>query len=142
MSLLRSLWGDLFDPPQRLPASRPAATCAPCISGNTSNISRSDRPDARFQTYQPDGEFSTKEFRFDFEYVAQTDGTVRAYIIKAPGYGNRDDGPHKTHRFYDSQRKLHYICYDPMPRNQPDALQVSAKWADHTLRYIHYGTRF
>ena len=132
----------LFGQPRRVSSNRTTAASAQGTGRNISKISRSDRPNARFQTYQPDGEFSTKEFRFDFEYVAQTDGTVRAYIIKAPSYGNRDDGPHKTHRFYDSQRDLHYICYDPMPRNQPDALQVSAKWADHTLHYIHYGTRF
>lgn len=139
---LRSLWGDLFDPPQRLPASRPAPPSSSGSNGPARTVTRSDRPDSPFQTYQPDGEFSAKQYRFDFEYVAQSDGVVHIYILSGPKYGHRDDGLHETHRFYDSARKQHFICYDPMPRNQADALQISAKWADLTLRYIHYGTRF
>lgn len=134
---LREIWGDLFnDSPRQLPVNRPTAPSSSCAT------MRSDRPESPFQTYQPSGEFYAKQFRFCFEYEAQADGVVRTYILAMPKYGHRDDGLHETHRFYDKRRGEHYICYDPMPRNQTDAMNISAKWADNTLRYIHYGTRF
>ena len=132
MSLLRSLWGDLIGNP---PAPAPAP-----VRQRSGPVT--DRPDAAVQTYQPVGEFHDKSYRFTFEYVAQSDGTVHAYIRKAPGYGGRNAGAHETHRYWDSDREQHYICYEPMPRNKADAMRVSAQWAERTLRYIRHGTRF
>ena len=105
----------LFGQPRRVSSNRTTAASAQGTGRNISKISRSDRPNARFQTYQPDGEFSTKEFRFDFEYVAQTDGTVRAFIMIADIYVMRDDGPLYPSGFYDCQRDLHYFWYVALP---------------------------
>lgn len=103
----------------------------------------SDSPSHRTQTYQPKGAFNAKQYRFTFEFCPQDDGVVRTYILSMPSYGFwRSEGAHETHRYYDRRRKLHYICYDPMPTSQADALRIAAMWAENTLQYIHYGTAF
>lgn len=78
-------------------------------------------------------------FRWEFEW--QKNGEIRAYILRAPGYGNRPAGGHTTHRYTDEAGDC-YICYDPMPTNWDDAVAIAKEWAERTERYILYSQEF
>lgn len=88
--------------------------------------------------------YRTKDNQADyrFEFVTHSDGTERAYILAQPSYRNRDPGPHPTHRYFDSDRNQHYICFDPPPESRDLMTKISAQWAENTQLYIRYGTSF
>jgi hypothetical protein len=77
-------------------------------------------------------------FRWSFE--EQSNGEVRAYILNQPDYHGRAEDGHSTHRYGLSDRP--YICYDPMPEDLQDAIEVAKVWADKTEHYIETGTEF
>ncbi len=77
-------------------------------------------------------------FRWSFEQ--QANGTVRAYILAQPDYEGRDEDGHSTHRYGLGERP--YICYDPMPDNLQDAINIAKVWAEKTEAYIRWGETF
>lgn len=94
-------------------------------------------PASAVQTYRTnDGQ---AYFKFEFVPVG---GVVRVYILSGMNYGGRASDAHSTHRFFDSARDLHYICFDPEPRSLRDAYNVASGWAEHTKRYIETGQSF
>ncbi|MBT3380512.1 MAG: hypothetical protein HN742_00120 [Lentisphaerae bacterium] len=88
------------------------------------------------------GTYRTKSGRnrFRFAFEKQPDGDVRAYIENQPSYEGRATDGHSTHRYSDGSRR--YVCYDPMPDNLDDAIEVAKAWADHTEEYVRTGRRF
>lgn len=85
---------------------------------------------------------NTQDYWFDFVY--QPDGTIRIYILSQPGYGNRSDDSHPTHRLYDNARQQHYICIQEGldPTNMEHAQNWTREWAESTEKYRRFGTRF
>lgn len=64
-------------------------------------------------------------------------------ILAMPSYGNRDTGPHVTHRL-TSGRGGYKICFgDPtIVTTLTAARQWAAMWSEHTMNYIRFGTPF
>ncbi len=94
-------------------------------------------PTTSIQTYRTND--GRNFFKFEFVKVGST---YRVYILSGMSYGSRDAGPHASHRFTDSARNLHYICFDPEPRTLRDAFNVASGWAENTQRYIETGRSF
>jgi len=96
-----------------------------------------DAPNVSVQTYRTnDGRHF---FKFEFVKVGPV---YRVYILSGMDYGSRASDAHSTHRFTDSARNLHYICFDPEPRTLRDAFNVASGWAENTQRYIATGRTF
>jgi hypothetical protein len=89
------------------------------------------------------GEYKTYSGRsyFRWSFEKQNNGEIRAYILSAPGYGNRPSGGHSTHRYEDNAGDC-YICYEPMPTNLQDAIAIAKEWAECTEEYILYSQEF
>lgn len=79
------------------------------------------------------------EFRFKYEL---NDGKWRAYIVKQPAFNGRDEALAVTHRYYDSVKRMHYVCWDTPIYQIKDMQNVSKFWADCILEYIATGKRF
>lgn len=79
---------------------------------------------------------------YKFRFVSTASGTERAYILWQPDYGARDKDAHTTHRYWDSEKQLHYICFDPEPRSRNTMKSVAKQWAENTERYRKNGIRF
>lgn len=86
--------------------------------------------------------YRTRDGRNDyrFEFVEQSNGTWRAYILEHPGYGGRSASSHATHRLSDSRG--YYICWNRSLRSLEEAKQVAALWAECTQLYISGGVGF
>jgi hypothetical protein len=83
-------------------------------------------------------------FLFQFEYQDTSEGW-RTYILQQPPYGARAQGGHESHRFFDTARRLHFICIheDKQPvRTLPEAAEFARMWANGTVRYIDTGQAF
>lgn len=89
-------------------------------------------------TYRPSESASDYTFRFE----TQKDGTERAYIMAQPDYNGRPTDLHSTHRYYDSNLKLYYVCFDPMPTNRKAMRAVARLWAEKTEAYRLKGEQF
>jgi hypothetical protein len=85
------------------------------------------------------GEYRTKSGKntFKFSFVRRQNGTIRPYITRQPSYGYRSRDGHSTHRHGVNSRP--YVCYDPMPRNLSDAVNIAKNWSEHTEKYINTG---
>ncbi len=77
---------------------------------------------------------------YEFSFEKQSDGSIRAYIVRQPSYGSRDTDPHKIHRLKDGDR--HYVCWDKKLYAMSDARSIAEGWAKHTDRYIRSGVPF
>ena len=88
------------------------------------------------------GTYRTKSGRnyFRFSFVQQPNGEVRAYIESQPSYGGRPTDRHSTHRHWEGSRP--YVCFEPLPRNLAEAIDVAKSWAEHTEQYVRNGTPF
>ena len=84
-----------------------------------------------------------RQHRFNFELVP-VDNIVRIYITDGPSYGNRPADGHSTHRHFDHNLGLHYICirHDLQPETVPEALTWAVGWAEGTSEYIRTGRAF
>jgi len=78
-------------------------------------------------------------YRFRLRKVANS---WRAYILEQPSYGARSSDGHSTHRYYDSDLKQHYVCFDPLPTNEAEARSVAKRWAECNARYVRHGIAF
>jgi len=63
----------------------------------------------------------------------------RAYILTPVDYFGLDDDCHTTHRFYDLENDLFYVCWDPLPDNLEDCKQIAGLWSELTLTYLRTG---
>jgi hypothetical protein len=79
------------------------------------------------------------EFVFRYVYVGES---WRAYIVSSPGYGYWSADPHATHRYYDSSRNMHFVCWTHRLLKFADAVEVSQLWARETAKYIETGRGF
>ena len=79
-----------------------------------------------------------REYRFNYKKV---NGGWRAYILRMPGLGGRDEGSLPTHRLWDD-RNDPYICWDSTVISLHDMQNVSREWADCIQEYIATGKRF
>lgn len=79
---------------------------------------------------------------YKFQFVTTPSGTERAYILSQPNYQGRETDAHSTHRYYDSARGQHYICFDPEPRSRDTIKRVASQWAESTERYRRDGRSF
>src|SRR4051794_6871725 len=82
---------------------------------------------------------------FEFDLVKHPDGEVRIYIVdNCPFYGGMPMDGHSTHRYFDKNRALHYVCIrdDLVPTNNYDAKGWARYWADRTSRYIVHRKEF
>lgn len=87
--------------------------------------------------------YRTKDGQADYQFDIVRDwsnGEYRAYIEHQPSYGDRDTGPHPTHRLSAGGR--HYVCWTEPLRSEADARSVASTWADATQEYIRTGRRF
>jgi len=107
------------------------------MSQRTDVTDLTDTPTSTTQTYR------TNDGRgyFKFEFV-QVGSVYRVYILTGMAYGSRATDAHATHRYFDSARHLHYICFDPDPRTLRDAYNVASGWAERTKRYVESGQSF
>jgi len=78
------------------------------------------------------------EYRFNFKKV---NGSWRAYILKTPSFGRRDQSGAVTHRLYD-ERNAPYVCWDSPIYALKDMQSVARVWADSIQEYIATGTTF
>ncbi len=79
------------------------------------------------------------KYRFTLREVG---GEWRAYIVEQPSYTGRASDGHSSHRYYDSGRSQHYVCWEPAPRTKEAARAVSKLWAEKTTRYCRNGEPF
>jgi hypothetical protein len=91
--------------------------------------------------------YRTKDNRADYHFVfeTQSNGSERAYILRQPSYteyGQRDSDAHTTHRYYDGNKEMHYICIDPNPTSRTVMKNVAKIWAENTEIYRRTGRRF
>ena len=77
------------------------------------------------------------EYRFNYKKVS---GSWRAYILKMPNLGNRDNSGLVTHRLYDNGNP--YVCWDRPVDTLKDMQTISRIWADNIQEYIATGKRF
>jgi hypothetical protein len=91
----------------------------------------------RYTVNSPSGH--RMDFVFRYKYV---DSSWRAYIVSSPSYGYRSDDMHSTHRHYDANRRLYFVCWTQPITKYDDAVTVSKMWADGTARYIDTGILF
>ena len=94
------------------------------------------------KTYTITSPFGTKmSFKFKYVYINSSYGW-RAYIIGCPSYGYRPTDLHSTHRYYDENRGLYYVCWTVGLGRIEDMIEVSQLWARLTAKYIDYGETF
>ncbi|AGX88736.1 hypothetical protein [Candidatus Symbiobacter mobilis] len=79
---------------------------------------------------------------YKFQFVTTPNGTERAYIVSQPSYQGRPTDAHSTHRYYDSARDQHYICFDPEPRSRDTIKKIASQWAENTESFRREGKRF
>lgn len=91
--------------------------------------------------YYGNSNHNASDVEFQFRY-AYKNGSWRAYIIYQPSYKGRNDARTVTHRYYDSNERAHYVCWDTPIEELKDIQIVSKFWADCTLEYIATGERF
>ena len=77
------------------------------------------------------------DFKFAFDFK---DGGFEIHIIEQPGYGDRSDDLHLTHR--QTTGNGFKVCWDTKLTHLGDARQIAAKWAVLTEKYILDGTPF
>lgn len=78
-----------------------------------------------------------KEYRFNYRKVGDS---WRAYILRMPSLGGRDDSGLITHRLFDNGRA--YVCWDRPVNSLKDMQIISKAWADNIQEYIATGKRF
>ena len=92
------------------------------------------------QTYTVNRPYGRRmTFTFRYSYI---DSAWRAYIISSPSYGNKSTDLHNTHRYYDNNRNLYYVCWTVSLKRLEDMIEVSRVWARETAKYIDTGERF
>ena len=77
---------------------------------------------------------SDKEYRFNYKKVGNG---WRAYILRMPSIGNRNDGSGVIHRLHDDGG--YYICWDRQVNSLKDMQIISRRWADSIQEYIATG---
>ena len=82
---------------------------------------------------------SEMEFVFRYIYV---DSSWRAYIVSSPNYGHRSTSMGDTHRYHDSNRNMHYVCWTRPLTRFADVVEISKLWARETAKYIATGESF
>lgn len=90
-------------------------------------------------------DYETTNRRHSFKFSLEPDGHhVRIYILESPPYGLRATDGHSTHRYFDAERSLSYVCVrdDLQPNTVPEALSWMIFWAEQTGRYIDSGRGF
>jgi len=90
-------------------------------------------------------DYTSRDLNFDFSFdIKEVGDEVRIYIVSQPSYGARSQDLHTTHRIWDRDRHMHYVCVDQdlEPGNVPDALSWMIYWAENTAEYIRSGRRF
>lgn len=63
----------------------------------------------------------------------------RAYILSNLDYGPRDASSVASHRLYDSELRLHYICWSRRIATKDECKAVAKLWSDKTMDYIREG---
>jgi len=74
---------------------------------------------------------------YEFSFERQSDGSIRPYIVRQPGYGSRNSSSLATHRLYNGNRP--YICWTKKLTSESEAMQVAAGWAVRNDVYIDTG---
>lgn len=80
------------------------------------------------------------DIKFWFKNCAQNGW--RAYIMSNINYGDRPSDAHSSHRLFDSNLNLHYVCWDRSISTKAECKAVAGQWSDLTIRYINEGRRF
>ena len=75
-----------------------------------------------------------KEYRFKYKKVGNG---WRAYILRMPSLGGRDDNSSITHILHDNDG--YYICWDSPVNTLKDMQNISRTWADCIQEYISIG---
>jgi hypothetical protein len=76
---------------------------------------------------------------YEFSFETQADGTLRAYIVVQPSYGEKAASLPATGRIRDSSGR-YYISWTKPLHQISEAKTVAAAWANRTDRYIYTGT--
>jgi len=74
---------------------------------------------------------------FTFEFYQATGG-YDATILSQPGYGNRSNGLHETHRL-PGPNGYAKICFANKPQDLPTTIALAIWWAECTSKYIRTG---
>ena len=64
----------------------------------------------------------------------------RAYILSNLDYGRRDASAAVSHRLYDSELGLHYVCWSTRITTKDQCKAIAKLWSDKTMDYIRKGT--
>ena len=99
-----------------------------------------DIPDGADQTVL----YRTSDGSCDIKFWFRNCGNTgwRIYILSHLDYRRRAEDAHSTHRFYDSDLRMHYICWSQPIRTKAGCFGVAKAWGDATLRYINEGRSF
>jgi len=106
------------------------------LSALFSNLLNSEETQA-YTITRPFGRKMT--FIFRYTYVGSS---WRAYILSSPSYGNRSTGLHDTHRYFDNDKNLYYVCWTVALKRLEEIIEVSRVWARETAKYIDTGESF
>jgi hypothetical protein len=90
--------------------------------------------------YQQILNYTTRDYlrTFQFGFVAAGSGW-RAYILNPIDYGGLANDGSTTHRYYDAQNNLCFICWDPEPATLEEMQAVAAMWCELTHTYLNTG---
>ena len=64
----------------------------------------------------------------------------RAYILSDLDYGTRDSSAAVSHRLYDGELGLQYVCWSTPIPTKDQCKAVAKLWSEKTLDYIRKGT--
>jgi len=118
--------------PVRTPSAsvhRPAEPVT--VSPNISN-----RSQEYTLNYEANSILRNRYFNFKLKYKG---GSWRAYILNSMNYGTRSSDAHSTHRLYDSELNLNYVCWSVPIQDLEQITKIAKMWADATMRYIKTG---
>lgn len=82
--------------------------------------------------------FKHKGMKFEFQRI-RVGNDMRSYILSHPSYGSLNAGSHETHRNFDSQRQLYYVCTGWPPETAHEAREWARAWCRYTEHYIRTG---
>jgi hypothetical protein len=91
-------------------------------------------------TYHQVLDYTTRDniytLRFGFLYTIYG---WRTYILTPIDYSGHPDDSQTTHRYFDDENGLFFICWHPLPTTIEEMQSVVSMWSEFTCAYINTG---
>lgn len=124
--------------PARSAPTRPAVSARPTPAHAAPVRAPAPAP-IRPVVYFANNPHRRRDKEYHFNYV-KVNGSWRAYILRMPSLGNRDESGVVTHRIFDNGQP--YVCWNRPVTSLKDMQTISKVWADNIQEYIATGKRF